>query len=245
MPLTRRQEEFVQKLIDLNDEFDGLIHYSVLADRLGVSPFTAYDMLCMLERKGFVISEYQRPTQKKGPGRAERLFSPSAQALGRKPRLSKNGLRKGKKNGDTRSILAHLRSGNGFDDGALQALLTRLPENRSQDLSFCAEVMQIATLRMQDYASWPEFRQLALGIFSSNAGIRQNLLLLSGVLIGFLAQGQTNETEWMQLLTEQLQHVNEILLNLSQEECRQLAESVHAFLSHGADSARAHESMER
>ena len=56
MKLTRRQEEFVVNLIDLNRELDGPIHYSTLAERLGVSPFTAYDMLCVLEEKGMVIS---------------------------------------------------------------------------------------------------------------------------------------------------------------------------------------------
>ena len=54
MKLTRRQEEFIKNLVDLNQEFNGPIHYSVLAERLGVSPFTAYDMLCMLEEKGVV-----------------------------------------------------------------------------------------------------------------------------------------------------------------------------------------------
>ena len=45
MKLTRRQEEFIRKLMDLYWEKRGPIHYSVLAERLGVSPFTAYDML--------------------------------------------------------------------------------------------------------------------------------------------------------------------------------------------------------
>jgi Mn-dependent DtxR family transcriptional regulator len=74
MKLTRRQEEFVTNLVDLNNEFNGPIHYSLLAERLGVSPFTAYDMLNVLEEKGAVISEYQLAAGKSGPGRAERLF---------------------------------------------------------------------------------------------------------------------------------------------------------------------------
>ena len=72
--LTRRQQEFINNLIDLSGEESGPIHYSVLADRLGVSPFTAYDMLCLLEKKGMVTSEYQLAAGKDGPGRAERLF---------------------------------------------------------------------------------------------------------------------------------------------------------------------------
>lgn len=77
MKLTRRQEEFIANLVDLNHEFNGPIHYSLLAERLGVSPFTAYDMLNVLEEKGMVNSEYQLAADKSGPGRAERLFYPS------------------------------------------------------------------------------------------------------------------------------------------------------------------------
>ena len=77
MKLTRRQEEFIRNLLDLHEEIEGPIHYSVLAERLGVSPFTAYDMLCVLEEKGFVTSEYHLATDKSGPGRAERVFYPS------------------------------------------------------------------------------------------------------------------------------------------------------------------------
>ena len=54
MKITRRQEEFVKKMLELRQEFDGPVHYSLLAERLGVSPLTAYDMLCLLEEKGFV-----------------------------------------------------------------------------------------------------------------------------------------------------------------------------------------------
>ena len=77
MNLTRRQKDFITNLIDLSNEIEGPIHYSALADRLGVSPFTAYDMLRLLEEKGLVTSEYQLAAGKDGPGRAERLFYPN------------------------------------------------------------------------------------------------------------------------------------------------------------------------
>ena len=88
MKLTRRQEEFIKSLLDLHQEVDGPIHYSILAERLGVSPFTAYDMLCVLEEKGFVTSEYHLATNKSGPGRAERVFYPTETASARERRLA-------------------------------------------------------------------------------------------------------------------------------------------------------------
>ena len=67
---------------------DVMKHYSVLAERLGVSPFTAYDMLCLLEDKGMVTSEYQLSAEKSGPGRAERLFYPVESARERGEHLA-------------------------------------------------------------------------------------------------------------------------------------------------------------
>ena len=64
LKLTRRQEDFINNLLDLYREMEGPIHYSVLAERLGVSPFTAYDMLRLLEEKGLVSSEYYLPSDK-------------------------------------------------------------------------------------------------------------------------------------------------------------------------------------
>lgn len=51
MKITRRQEDFIRKLLDLYRESEGPIHYSELAERLGVNRFTAYDMLRLLEEK--------------------------------------------------------------------------------------------------------------------------------------------------------------------------------------------------
>ena len=54
----------------------GPIHYSALAEHLGVSKITAYDMLRHLEEKGYISSHYQLEDEKTGPGRSKVVFSP-------------------------------------------------------------------------------------------------------------------------------------------------------------------------
>jgi len=56
--LTPRQQAFLDKLFELYRESNGPIHYTVVAERLGVNKFSAYDMLKLLEKKGVAGSSY-------------------------------------------------------------------------------------------------------------------------------------------------------------------------------------------
>src|SRR5919204_6366231 len=80
MRLTRRQQDFLRKLLDLYHETQRPIHYSQVAEALGVNRFSAYDMLKLLEQKGYVRSEYVLGPAHSGPGRSSIAFLPTAKA---------------------------------------------------------------------------------------------------------------------------------------------------------------------
>ncbi|HBY94466.1 MAG TPA: hypothetical protein DEP84_10980 [Chloroflexi bacterium] len=80
MSLTARQGHVLVKLLDLYHEVQQPVHYTQVAERLGVNRYSAYDMLKLLERKGFVRSEYQRQGDKAGPGRTSIVFVPTSKA---------------------------------------------------------------------------------------------------------------------------------------------------------------------
>jgi len=61
MRITKRQKEFLQSLIDLYQQKDTPIHYSEVAQKIGVSKWTAYDMLQLLHKEGFLEVEYLIP----------------------------------------------------------------------------------------------------------------------------------------------------------------------------------------
>ena len=61
MKITTRQKEFLQSLIDLYQEKGSPIHYSELAQKMGVSKWTAYDMLQLLHKESFLEVEYLVP----------------------------------------------------------------------------------------------------------------------------------------------------------------------------------------
>jgi hypothetical protein len=79
--LTRRQKEFLGKLVALHRVLEEPIHYSALAEHLGVGKIAAYEMLRLLESSGYVFAEYQRPPGASGPGRPTVVFSPSPAAI--------------------------------------------------------------------------------------------------------------------------------------------------------------------
>ncbi|GAG02285.1 unnamed protein product, partial [marine sediment metagenome] len=137
MKITRRQEEFIKNLLELHREVKGPIHYSLLAERLGVSPFTAYDMLCLLEEKGMVRSEYQLANEKSGPGRAERVFYPVETTEERERRMAEAGGVKLEGEALNQFILDRLRRGEMWDKDLAEEMLARIPDEGQGRLRYC------------------------------------------------------------------------------------------------------------
>jgi hypothetical protein len=70
----------LDKLFDLYREYQAPVHYSLVAEKLGVNKFSAYDMLKLLEKKGVARSDYVLATGHVGPGRSMIVFYPTQQA---------------------------------------------------------------------------------------------------------------------------------------------------------------------
>lgn len=78
--LTRRQQEFLKRFLDVYFEASEPLHYTVIAKRLGISNVTAYEMLRLLEERGLVETRFYLPEGVHGPGRATVLFRPTSEA---------------------------------------------------------------------------------------------------------------------------------------------------------------------
>jgi len=59
--ITTRQKEFLKALIDLYQEKGSSVHYCEVGRKLGVSKWTAYDMMQLLQKKGLLEIEYLIP----------------------------------------------------------------------------------------------------------------------------------------------------------------------------------------
>jgi DNA-binding MarR family transcriptional regulator len=150
--LTFRQKVFLNKLLDLYHEIREPVHYSVLAERLGLSSSTAYDMLRLLEQKGMVGTEYATPKVTSGPGRSSILFFPTAEAIELFSRLAGENQEQEEEWEDVKArILLSLHQRKASDDyqGLLRELLVRIPEARSP-LVRCAEVITALLLSLRE-----------------------------------------------------------------------------------------------
>ena len=77
MRITRRRMEFLQTIKHICESTGLPVHYTRVAQRLGVSKWSAYEMLKTLEKEGLLASQYEVNQREKFPGRAMVLFAPT------------------------------------------------------------------------------------------------------------------------------------------------------------------------
>lgn len=81
MPISKRRLEFLRALYAANAMCGGPVHYSVVGERIGVSKWTAYDMMKELANDGLAIVSYS--TMPSGfRGRSQVLFSITPEGVG-------------------------------------------------------------------------------------------------------------------------------------------------------------------
>jgi DNA-binding PadR family transcriptional regulator len=146
MRLTRRQENFIKKLLDQYRELQEPMHYTDLAERLGVSSYTAYYMLRLLEEKGYVEAIYK--ARGEGPGRSMVLFQPTSKGHTKFERLISDQDRDWEtiKN----QIIANIQSGDIDDPELIDVMLNRFPERVADNVAYCAAVIGILASRIND-----------------------------------------------------------------------------------------------
>ena len=144
--LTRRQQDFLKRFLDVYLEGSESLHYTVVAKRLGISNVTAYEMLRLLEERGLVEAHFYLPEGEHGPGRSTVLFRPTAEAN----RIFQEFTRKISEETDWEStreaILEQLQTGklNGYEF-LFTNLLARISERRSP-LTFTTEMVTAVIL---------------------------------------------------------------------------------------------------
>jgi DNA-binding MarR family transcriptional regulator len=149
LKLTPRQQAFLDKLFELYGELKGPVHYSVVAEKLGVNKFSAYDMLKVLEEKGVAASDYVLNDEQTGPGRSQVVFYPTHKAAQFLTQL-RDEMRY---NADWQNVkerilrrLEEARQSNPVD--GIREALSNLPDAKTP-LNYCAEMISVLILNLE------------------------------------------------------------------------------------------------
>jgi len=228
-PLTKRQREFLGKLLDLYYQEEGPIHYSMVAKRLGVGNVTAYEMLRLLEDRGLARAEYQRPDDMQGPGRSSVVFRPTSLATKVIIGLAKGRWSEAEWEDTKVQILEQLHSGNASDyETLLDELLKHLPNQRSSTLYLMQMVTAIA-LGLHSIKDMAEIKRMRRRLRKVGLPGELDLDTLAGITIGFSMVERFNRHVAHKFLT-QAKKYQAFLTELSAENHRRLAEFTREVL---------------
>ena len=222
MKLTGRQREFLRRFLDLYQGTNQPIHYTQLAEDVGVSKPTAYDMLRLLEERGLVASEYMLPKEG-GPGRSSIVFHPTEKAVKVMAQLAGGDWGKEEWEQAKGRILQALREIKDADyQNFLDEILLRIPERKSPML-YVAEMITAAMLSLNQLKEEAEasglFKQLrALG-FPGELGLNA----LAGLTLGLTLVEKANRRVTT-LLLSYTQKYQDNLARLSTENKKRLSD---------------------
>lgn len=185
MKITGRQKDVLGKFLDLYREYQEPLHYNLVAERLGVSSVTAYDMLRLLEDRSLLRSEYVMPSTGQGPGRSTIVFSPTAAAHAFFAEMAGDGWDDAEWNEVKSRVLEGLRDDEDADyDGLLEEILARL-SGRQKPLLFAADMTAATILSVLKVVNKVSIPALLERLFSVTLPGEVILTRLSGLVLGF------------------------------------------------------------
>lgn len=185
--LTPRQRQFLDQVVDLYQITGEPVHYSTVAEHLGVSKSTAYEMLRVLDVKGYLSAEYVLG-ESAGPGRSTIVFTPRSHG----PDAEWERVR--------RRILATLGRSEISDQQLLQDILGELP-NSSSPLAYCAQVITALLLNVRaELRSRLGEHELIQAILANNLPDIPSLNMLPGFALGLSFRERANRELWGRLV---------------------------------------------
>lgn len=223
MKLTPRQQTFLDNLFELYRELKGPVHYSILAEKLGVNKFSAYDMLKVLEEKGVAASDYVLSGDQAGPGRSQVVFYPTNKAAQFLTQL-RDEMRYSSDWSRVKERILHrleeARQSNPAD--ALRDALSNLPDTK-MPLNYCAEMISVLLLNLERLRS----RNILSALNGLNAKGQVGLGALAGLSLAFSLTNEGEDTSVTDKLMTHTQRFQNQLAEMSEDSINKLS----AFLN--------------
>jgi hypothetical protein len=191
MAPTRRQLQYLATVVSLYEEKGRSLHYTEVAERMGVSKWTAHDVLTLLSRAGFLEQEYKICREERSAGRSSVLFYPTRAAYSQLEGEKKRSASLEQGGEDVRShLLAKLdEAGHKGIDNVLRETFEELPK-LDTPLAFCANLVLILVLCIWIAAQRSRW-QLDLQQLPATTSEEALLILLAGLTLGIVFKGRS------------------------------------------------------
>lgn len=229
MAITKRRLDFLRIIKQLYEATGLPVHYARVAEVLGVSKWSAYEMLKNLEIDGFLHRQYEVNQVEKNPGRAMVMFLPTnklEEVLSEKTTASKPANREWQQEKERLlSLFDEVKKGGGKT--LLEQFVTELPSLENPLIS-CAYVITLVFSQLQSLSenSLRLLKDLAVEARKGPVG----LAMFVGTAFGSLLKSAEPFSVIGQL-TEYLSEFQNNLSSLTQSEERFLMDFLEAALN--------------
>ncbi|WP_405152372.1 Lrp/AsnC family transcriptional regulator [Paenibacillus sp. FSL K6-0108] len=225
MPLTKRRLQLLGQLVELYQRTRLPIHYETLARSLGVSKWTAYDMLKEIEKLGFVTRSYE--VNSKETGRSQVVFSPTVKAS----ELFKQNRSDSFNPADWEQTVAHIHKllqsvKSGSVNELIRRMMNEIP-SKASSIEFCGYILGLLLVYVKKLGGKTE--TLIRLVVSKTPGSENGTLMFVGTVLGTIIQTINDElgTEFTELVSEFLSIMNQ----LSNQDQRLLSNMLHEALA--------------
>jgi hypothetical protein len=142
--------DFLRTLSEMYDAAGGQpVGYAAVARSLGVSRWTAYDMLRQLVRDGYASATYYVPRGEAGVGRSQVLFQPTTLA---ESTLRRTGTFPGDRRALQEHLLAAVRRARAARGTELEGMLGEVSRSRGP-LEFCGKLVVALVIYLETHAA--------------------------------------------------------------------------------------------
>ncbi|GMO01337.1 LexA family protein [Parageobacillus thermoglucosidasius] len=225
MLLTERRKQFLQKLIDLYQKTNMPVHYETLAKALGVSKWTAYDMLKELEKLGYLTRDY---TLNPGEtGRSQIVFLPTAKATSLFEQKRSEAINLEEWHKTKEKILEFLNSlKNCSLSAAVRKVLEEIPKAQIR-VAFCAYIIGLFLVYLRKLGGKTEV--LIKNLVQNAPTNEMRMTMFVGTVLGSIIQTMNHEigVEVTELVGRYLKSI----ADLSHFEKEMLSDFLHEALA--------------
>lgn len=179
--LTKRRQEFLKAAVELYSAKGQPVHYTEVAEVVGVSSWTAYDILTLLAEKGYLEVVHQVDREEETPGRSKVKFRPTPLAFS-----TLSGYSRKEWESIQKELLQCLHEAD--RKGAKTIIKETLGElsKVSNPLIFCAKLLLALILAIWTIRKAAHALVVVREVVTTFNATETALILLAGLLLGYL-----------------------------------------------------------